>query len=108
MVALLLEHGANPNQRDGQNSTPLHRAVISGNLPLVKLLASHSADLNCRDFGYSTPLHQAVFADKPEIIRALVAAGADPALRNMEGMTPGDIAKQLRRDSCAAALIGPK
>jgi ankyrin repeat protein len=108
MVALLLDHGANPNQRDGQNSTPLHRAVIGGNLPLVKLLASRGADPNCRDFGYSTPLHQAVFADKPELIRALIAAGADPSLRNMEGMTPGDIAKQLRRDSCAAALTRGK
>ena len=68
IVRLLLEHGANPNARDGQEipgrpgcyystdgRTPLHYACAGGHDEVVELLAQHGADWDCADGGGVTP-----------------------------------------------------
>lgn len=44
-VAILLEHGANPNLRDVSGNTALHLAAIIASKPLVELLLEHNADI---------------------------------------------------------------
>jgi ankyrin repeat protein len=44
MVMLLLEHGANPNVRQGGGWTPLHQAADHCDVGMVKLLLHHGAD----------------------------------------------------------------
>ena len=61
MARVLLEHGANPNWRDANGNTPLHRVVRSR---LVR--------------------------DPGEFVHTLLAAGADASLHNAEGRTPLD------------------
>lgn len=58
-IILLLEHGANVNQRyygsEGDNhkgDTPLHIAARTGNLEIIKALYAHGADVNAVDFDY--------------------------------------------------------
>lgn len=52
---LLLEHGADPNYQEIYMRTPLHYAVTSGSLRMVKLLIEHGADPNLYDIVGNTP-----------------------------------------------------
>lgn len=59
VIEALLAGGADPNARDGSDSTPLH-AATTGSAELVDALLARGAHPNVRDrFGWS-PLHQAV------------------------------------------------
>lgn len=42
-MAVLLEHGADPNLADADGNTALHLAVLSGNTTVAGLLLEHSA-----------------------------------------------------------------
>lgn len=47
------------NKRDEHRRTPLHVAVINGDVNLVKKLLDHNADVNLVDDVGSNPLHRA-------------------------------------------------
>ena len=49
--------------------TPLHQAVLEGNLQAVKLLVMHGADVNKTDSDTWTPLHAACAEGHSEIVR---------------------------------------
>ena len=44
LVEFLLQNGCDPNQKDGEGSTPLHLAASIGNEKAVRLLLAHNAD----------------------------------------------------------------
>jgi ankyrin repeat protein len=48
-IALLLQHGADPNFSGGLGITPLHSAAEMARLGAVKLLLAHGARVNARD-----------------------------------------------------------
>ena len=104
--ALLLEHGADPNAA-AIGYTPLHAAVLRGDLTLVQALLKHGANPNRqitrgtpsrRANGHqfellgplagATPYVQAAQYLEIEIMRALAAAGADTRLPKADGTTP--------------------
>jgi ankyrin repeat protein len=106
-VALfLLDQGADPSKTDTIGTTPLHAAVQTGKVALVKALLARGVDTNARltkappplrgDFviytGYvgATPFWLAANARYPnvEILRALAAAGAEPRVAVQDGTTP--------------------
>jgi ankyrin repeat protein len=101
-----LEHGADPNAA-AIGYTPLHAAVLRGDLALVKALLKHGANPNRqitrgtpsrRANGHqfellgpltgATPYVQAAQYLEVEIMRALAAAGADTRLPKADGTTP--------------------
>jgi ankyrin repeat protein len=103
----LLTEGADVNlQDDIGKPTPLHLAVKTLNVEIVKLILDHRADVNaCRCFsasGWSTPIQSiagarlscAEFANGgDEIVRLLLENGADingppPVLRSRIAQTP--------------------
>lgn len=47
-MALLLEHGADPNARQQMDVTPLHGAASRGDIAMAELLLAHGADRNAR------------------------------------------------------------
>lgn len=49
--------------------SPLHMAVLEGNLNAVKLLVEHGADVNRRDTDTWTPLHAACAEGHTDIVR---------------------------------------
>ena len=83
VVPILLRHGANPNWRDVNGDTPLHRVLKSRIVP-----------------------------DPTEFVKILLAAGADASLRNEDGRTPLDEALRQQSEKAETYFpvrtIGPK
>ena len=74
---LLLELGADVNApRPRDRKTPLHAAVKSGNLPLVRLLVAHGADVHAQDVGGSTPIEWAETWGHEAVIEFLASIAA--------------------------------
>ncbi len=112
VVEVLLNAGADPNARDDEGWTPLHRAVFNGIPVVVEVFINAGADLNAQDQFEFTPLHRAVFevgylsetAEHLAAIELLLDAGADPNVRDYEASTPLYIAAGDQGDDSLAAL----
>lgn len=92
----LLEAGANPNQADNKQQTPLHIAVTSGNVLAVKLLLAKKAAVNTPDDQGRTPLLLAVQLTEPVVQQSVVAmllqAGACPDYQDQAGFIAAEYA----------------
>ncbi len=104
------------NATDKNGVTLLHRAVRFRNPEAVRAALKKGAAVNqtCKRSG-STPLHRAVTytgapgtagknSERLSIIEILLKAGADPSIRNKQGKTALDYA----RDSEARAFMQKK
>mmetsp|Transcript_22725 Transcript_22725/g.49654 ORF Transcript_22725/g.49654 Transcript_22725/m.49654 type:complete len:333 (-) Transcript_22725:518-1516(-) len=101
-VKALLQHGADPNYKGDlkpdnygiirEAPTPIHRAVHSRSVDVLKLLASHGGDVNASVDG-CTPLQAALTEEVTErgalleTIAALVELGADVKVLDENGNT---------------------
>lgn len=56
---VLMAAPALADARDGDGLTPLHLAVVHGNVPLVQTLLAAGADVNARDDEHHTVVHWA-------------------------------------------------
>ena len=107
MAMLLLEAGADVNDKTDRGSTPLHFAAslpAEGSV-LVTALLERGADVNARDESGRTPLHGAAAYsndDNDAMISLLVEAGADVNARTGIGETPLHIA--VREDNPLIAV----
>ena len=78
VVQLLLRGGANINQTDKVNKTPLHAAVYQGNTGMVRLLIKHGANINVMDKHGRTPLLMASKHGRYEEGRFLIKGTKTP------------------------------
>lgn len=90
LVRALLEHGADPHQRNRDGETPLVQAVsqsledaldasdMSPVVAAVDLLLAAGSDPNARAKDGGTPLVHAIARNSPDLVIRLLAAGADP------------------------------
>jgi ankyrin repeat protein len=62
-VRTLIEHGADPNRRNRDGSTPLHGAAFFGYPTVAQILIARGADTNARNQAGSTP-YDAASADE--------------------------------------------
>ncbi|XP_044747080.1 ankycorbin isoform X2 [Coccinella septempunctata] len=62
--------------KDEDGFTPLHLAVIAGNMSLVTFLIANHADVNAVDNEKHTVVHWATVCGETEALRAVIAAGA--------------------------------
>ncbi|MBN8827345.1 MAG: ankyrin repeat domain-containing protein [Sphingobacteriia bacterium] len=100
---LLLENGANINDKqywyDG-GRTLLHMTTINDdNSKITEFLLINNACPNAKSvrmFGAETPLHEAVHFENLKIAKLLLQYGADPTIKNYNGNTPFDLAKDIK------------
>ena len=76
IVQLLLDAGADPNEKYEDGTTPLHLAASRALVEAARILIKAGAKLNL-DGPSITPLHEAAIQGSPELIRVLVKAGAN-------------------------------
>ncbi|CAH0756291.1 unnamed protein product [Diatraea saccharalis] len=81
--------------RDADGLTPLHLAVVHGNVPLVQALLAAGADVNAQDDEQHTVVHWATVCGEVGALRAVLAAGADAATPDQHGGYPLHYAAQM-------------
>ncbi|MBS1987464.1 ankyrin repeat domain-containing protein [Candidatus Dependentiae bacterium] len=97
----LIETGANINKQSRLGRTPLHLAVIRGDIGSLKMLLKKGALVNTfskksdSDIGGKTPLDDAIDHGCFEIIKLLKSYGAQPGVNKTE--TPNGSLHQTKR-----------
>ncbi len=78
----------------GSGATPLHIAVVSGQLGAAKLLIEKGADIEAKaaDEHKGTPLHWAAFVGRLDAVAFLIGGGAKVDAKDKKGNTPLDAA----------------
>ncbi|OQB94959.1 MAG: transport protein TonB [Verrucomicrobia bacterium ADurb.Bin122] len=84
----LLQLGASPKLKAGDDDTPLHLAACNGRTAIVERLIAAKAPLKADNAMKDTPLHLAAAGCHAEACRLLVEAGAPINPANAYGMTP--------------------
>ncbi|KAL2858601.1 ankyrin repeat-containing domain protein [Aspergillus pseudoustus] len=74
IIRLLLKHGANPNEPDSRNETPIYRVInVACAESLQALLDCERVDVNHSDILNNTPLVHAVNRGQPNLARLLLS-----------------------------------
>ena len=76
-LAVLLEHGVDPNIRGEKNITALHNAARFGQLQCIRELVQSGANIEALTDQQWTPLHTAVRQCQEEAITLLIELGCN-------------------------------
>lgn len=106
IVKLLIEHGADINQRDPQfGQLPLHRSCEQGVLNLIEFFLDCGMDPNSKDGTGQSSLCIAAEHGRTDVCKLLLDRGAKPSLdARYKGMTPKQWAEKGRHYDCASIL----
>jgi hypothetical protein len=107
IVKLLLAAGANVNAVEiFRQQIPLHLAANMRHTEIVKLLlAVPGISVNAVGNHGFTPLHEAAYRGITEMVKLLLAAGADISVRDVNGRTALDLARQHGHTGVVNAII---
>ena len=89
-VELLIEAGADVDERDAGSKTALHWAADLGHIDVVQVLVANGTNVDAEDFSGMTSLFLASLGSHEGIVRLLIAEGANVNAKDMEGMTALD------------------
>lgn len=88
IAKLLLKHGSNPNAKNLNGQTPLHKEWRELDLEVVQVLLEAGADINAKDNSGNTPLHYAISKKSLEEVKFFVDHNVDINAQNSYGETP--------------------
>jgi len=91
----LIDQGVDPNGKDREGRTALHRASMSGYSDALKTLIAKGGNVNVQNREGETPLHYACSSvmktrNKKDVVTILLEAGADITLKSHDGQTALD------------------
>ncbi|ATY58984.1 ankyrin 2,3 unc44 [Cordyceps militaris] len=106
IARLLLQHGANPSlPRPLTGETPLHTAILTGSLDMVKLLVDGGADL-AAEYNDFTPFLLACQDGSAKLVRWMLQNGVDVQTNiNKRGLTPLHAAAMSGSDEVVKTLL---
>ena len=86
LIKNLLKAKVNINAMNAEGLSPLHMAVIEGNIEVANLLISEGTNIELKDSKYgSTPLLYACQNGRLKIVNILLEKGADINTKSHEG-----------------------
>jgi ankyrin repeat protein len=102
-VEALIASGADVSLADDNQWTPLHFAAQAASEPVAAALLKAGATVDPRDSHGNSPLFKAVFSFRGDggLIPLLRQHGADPSLKNLHGISPLTLARQIANTSVA-------
>jgi len=105
LVQSLVANGADVNEQ-GDEGTPLHAAVLQGDISIAAFLLDKGADIEApkAPAGYK-PLHIAASYGKPEMVAFLLERGAQANGRDFDERTPLHLVARLGYAKIAKLLI---
>lgn len=88
----LIDAGADVQAKTKTGESLVHAAARKGDVSMCEYLVDHRGlDINAKDLFGNTPLHEAAWG-RGIAVEALVKRNADLSSRNVQGMTPRDLA----------------
>jgi ankyrin repeat protein len=82
------------DSRSEEGETPLHWMAVLGDAIAIKILIDNGAVIDATDNNGNTSLHEATLYRQTLAVSALLDLGASAILKNKDGMTTYDIAKE--------------
>lgn len=92
-VALLLDHGADPNAATDRGNTALRGAAWRGRADIAAMLLNRGARTEAQGARFEAPLLTAASQSHAEVVRLLLAHGAKITARNEAGLTALQLAQ---------------
>ncbi|EAY15262.1 ankyrin repeat protein, putative [Trichomonas vaginalis G3] len=108
LANILISHGAEVNENDIYGLTLLHHAAGYPKKDIAEFLIMHGSDVNAIGKQNNTALHIAAKHQNVDLVRMLILNGADPYIKNINGLTPIDIAEKMKIKQFIDELIHPK
>src|SRR5690606_21616571 len=96
IAKILIERGADPKLVNKEGKAPLHLAIKTDELDLVRLLLQ-VADSNQQDAEGNTALHLAAQEDNLDIVKLLIQNNARKDLRNHRHLNPYEVAQRWNK-----------
>ena len=106
---LAVQGGADVNERDGGNSTPLMLAAWRGAADISEwLLQQPGIDLDCSNDNGCTAMHFVCMHGRVEVLRMLLAAQSQGSInkRAKQGRTPLMWASKIGQVECVRLMVG--
>jgi uncharacterized protein len=95
VAQLFLDYGANIDSRNAEGGSPLHDAALAGSIDVITLLLDRGAKIDAPDSeSGATPLMLAASLGRVGGVALLLKRGASPTLRDKQGRTALDRARE--------------
>jgi len=102
----LLDSGVDVNERNKFGSFALNAAAVENDIPLLRLLVERGANANAQSWSGDTALICATkyAGGKKDTVKLLLDAGTDVSLKDEDGKTALDYAKEKKQAEALALL----
>ena len=105
LVLILLDHGAEVNEKKAYERTAIHISASKGRSQVVTLLLNNEEEIDVRDDRGQTALIVAALQDNDEVVMILLENGADVSLLNKKNFSALMISAKLGHGKTVTTLL---